>query len=31
MGMLADSYRLSMFLIRVIKMKYELKAEEMDV
>jgi hypothetical protein len=31
MGMLADTYRLSAFEIRVIRRKCELKAEEMDV
>ena len=29
MGLLSDSYRLSMFEIRVIRMKCELKTEEM--
>ena len=31
MGMLADTYRLGVFEIRVIRRKCELKAEEMDV
>ena len=31
MGMLAASYRLRIFLIKVIRMKCEMKAGEMDV
>jgi hypothetical protein len=31
MGVLTDSYRLCVFEIRVIRIKCELKAEEMDV
>jgi len=31
MGVLADSYKLSMFLIRVTRIRCDLKAEEVDV